>query len=773
MASDVDETQQEQKQSQTSIRENINDKEFIWNIIKTSSCIMFGSINVANCIYKTFKDNSWFKMDDILNNLIEFKENNIISIIENNMKNNNKIGRKWTDNNNTILYQLLLTIYKDKKTNISNILKAFTTILPQENTTNTFTQCNPQQIVQILINETFNILSTEINVKFHNKIIEFFIEKQISADTFDTINTQRKDDFVDDLSLYVGNTVKKFKDALSKLYKTIAGYKDNAIVRCAICYYTNNISPKTKIKICVGCNSEIKSDEEKEIKSDDTAVTRVADKIKEIMKFVNARSGMNFDKEVFPSLMKLIGNHKNVLYEMRYYNYGVELHEKDYDTVLKSFIGWVFTVKCDNEECNDALKVNCGCDHNSFQLYTYRIILALIGLKSGVEYSLLKQLSVTNRTVKDIWQIFKDILPEKLTAKTKESTTKPYINEYKRYIIEWICFELYNFKCNVCGHINKSILINRMFDYSVNLKHCRLCHNPRLKGDKNVANLATAVRKKQIQDVVYPTRQQNSTFCIKYECGIPIRYVVLKPKYKSLAEELLLNDIKSISKDLWGKYLHDAIALHHKLKNNLAIAAFSTELDRDYGISNNEMIDVCHLIVILIYTKEVVFARRFNELYWQWKNINLFCNSAYWYGRNLFEAVYFFGEQFDHDRFKIQPLRHGLASPMEFDSFAPTIHCPASTNDRNETAIQKAKINGCVLTYAPKYTGKIEKTKCISTPQWSGYDNHEWLFMGSSKLQICCITMNKQNFMSYNYAMLYLEKIFSQTIYDHNYYNTM
>ncbi len=45
--------------------------------------------------------------------------------------------------------------------------------------------------------------------------------------------------------------------------------------------------------------------------------------------------------------------------------------------------------------------------------------------------------------------------------------------------------------------------------------------------------------------------------------------------------------------------------------------------------------------------------------------------------------------------------------------------------------------------------------------------------MGSAKLQICSIQYKEQDFTLYAYSMLYLEKLFTQTIYDHDAYNTM
>ncbi len=52
-----------------------------------------------------------------------------------------------------------------------------------------------------------------------------------------------------------------------------------------------------------------------------------------------------------------------------------------------------------------------------------------------------------NRTInKIVVNEFKNILSEKLR------TDNYFENVYKNYIIEWISFELYNFKCKQCTY---------------------------------------------------------------------------------------------------------------------------------------------------------------------------------------------------------------------------------------------------------------------------------------------------------------------------------
>eukprot|EP01084_Bolivina_argentea_P275238 469344_1 len=386
---------------------------------------------------------------------------------------------------------------------------------------------------------------------------------------------------------------------------------------------------------------------------------------------------------------------------------------------------------------------------------------------------------MNNRTVDNVTDMFKDILSDEL------KTANYFENIYKDYIVDWISFSLYNFTCIKCNHINKSILVDRIFEYAVNLHHCRVCNHPRSPNDVNVVDLENVVKSKQNmgnQDIdlramtshdlsKISSFRDDGTYYEKYECGIPIRYTVLKPKYGSIAEEILLNDIIRLKIRAFKKYLKEAQSIHfhaQKLKQTEANIS-ATECSRDFGIYQNECIGVSHLLVILIYTENIQFARTFSQCYWDWKDFNLFCDNFYWFGRSLYEAVYFYGKRFDHNRFKITPLKHTFPTTMEFESFAPTINFPAATNGK----LDEADETGFILSYTPKYIHEIDNTRCVSTSQWSGYNNHEWLFMGSSKIQICSIKLQGEEFTDYNFAMLYLEKILTQNIYDRDYYNTI
>eukprot|EP01084_Bolivina_argentea_P226860 383147_1 len=270
----------------------------LWNVIKIATTLIFNSVYIGNRIYNTFKQNKWNKIDYVLNNLIQFETNNIINLTANSVKNNDKIQVKWDDNrDNKILYQLLLAIYKDKKTNILDLLNEFIAILPFQSATTKFYDCNTLQIICILTNQTFNILSNDIDSIFHNDIIQHIVENEIDGHKLQNIKPEN-------LVLNVNDNL-LLQETLLKVYKHILSYKDHEILKCKICYYLNNIPKQSSITTCTGCNSIIRkmpSDSVADL--DDEKVNRY-DLGDIIIKFFNDRREKEFDKQVFGELFTL------------------------------------------------------------------------------------------------------------------------------------------------------------------------------------------------------------------------------------------------------------------------------------------------------------------------------------------------------------------------------------------------------------------------------------------------------------------------------------
>eukprot|EP01083_Nonionella_stella_P286158 973941_1 len=103
-----------------------------WTVVKTVNRMLFDDkfAEDINCLQKAF----------------ESAANDVVSVLDNN----------WQENeaqNKTILYQLLLTVFKDNNTNIGNILQEFIVMAPDHTSTNkasTFNECTLRQMVYVL-----------------------------------------------------------------------------------------------------------------------------------------------------------------------------------------------------------------------------------------------------------------------------------------------------------------------------------------------------------------------------------------------------------------------------------------------------------------------------------------------------------------------------------------------------------------------------------------------------------------------------------------------
>eukprot|EP01083_Nonionella_stella_P152354 488215_1 len=701
-----------------------------WSVIKTVNSLLFDD-NFAEdikCIQKAFESTA----------------NDVISVLDNN----------WQENeaqNKTILYQLLLTVFKDKNTNISNILQDFISVAPNPTSAlRMFNDCNLREMVYLLTTQVFNALSSDLITPYiQNKMIQYFVDNGINGHKFIKM---KQNTFINALASSLDDNVPT--NVLQVIHQTLSSFEAQSIFECTICYRLHITECKDTHNTirCVGCNSVISCAEYKTEPS--LARAQEQDEVlgSNIVNLFDSRAGKALDHKVFPSLMVLLQRYSEGLIKIKHDNYCTRLADKNYDLIVKSLIAFISTIRCDNASCDHKSKLQCPCD-TKFKEFVYALVLSINGLKSANNDSLLQKLALPTRTVATISTLFCEILPDKLKEERKSFVKN------QNYIRQWVSFVLYDFKCFHCGHINRSILIDRMFQYAIRLTHCRLCHYKRGSKDEIAVDFtASQDNSKRIprSDIITSycgkLKQEMHPEFPQYKSGISMRYTVLRPKYGSLAEELRLNAIQSIRKEDWDKYLQRAMELHSKLEKDPANTALSNNSDEAYGISERQPIGVGHLLVVLIYTHHIFYARDFSRAYWYWQNENLFCDNFYWFGRYLYEAVHFFGIPFHHIRFKIKPLHHGLTARMVYDSVAPSIHFPAATNDKG-TAATKAGTQGSVVSYAPKYIEGIENTKCVSTSQWSGYGNPEWLFMGLSKLQIASIRWKDEDYTPYNHAM--------------------
>eukprot|EP01083_Nonionella_stella_P141521 436282_1 len=122
-----------------------------WIVVQTVSGVLFGStfeVDINN-IQKAFESTTNGTITDVLDNL------------------DRGVARyKWQENdkqNKTILYQLLLIVFKDNNTNISNILQDFISVAPNPTPAlRTFNECTLREMVYILTTQVFNALSSDL-----------------------------------------------------------------------------------------------------------------------------------------------------------------------------------------------------------------------------------------------------------------------------------------------------------------------------------------------------------------------------------------------------------------------------------------------------------------------------------------------------------------------------------------------------------------------------------------------------------------------------------
>eukprot|EP01084_Bolivina_argentea_P082238 148900_1 len=188
---------------------------------------------------------------------------------------------------------------------------------------------------------------------------------------------------------------------------------------------------------------------------------------------------ISFGFDVFKPMVQAYQNDRSSIITLKYETYSIGLNKRSYVEVLKSFISWSVSLNCANWRCNGQLKLDCFCNIEEFQKFTYSIIMAIIKRKTNNDYNLLDTLKNRNNKESFIAVVFCDILPEAMKK-------AEYFATYISLIIEWISFEWFNFECDDCHYINKTIMIGRVYQYAKSLGACRLCNgNQRSRNTDN------------------------------------------------------------------------------------------------------------------------------------------------------------------------------------------------------------------------------------------------------------------------------------------------
>ena len=84
---------------------------------------IFNNDEIGQHIYNVFIEEEFDQQQDILNDLLNYNECTIINTISIQLSQDNNIN--WTENDNKILYKILLIIFRDKETNINKLFQQF------------------------------------------------------------------------------------------------------------------------------------------------------------------------------------------------------------------------------------------------------------------------------------------------------------------------------------------------------------------------------------------------------------------------------------------------------------------------------------------------------------------------------------------------------------------------------------------------------------------------------------------------------------------------
>eukprot|EP01084_Bolivina_argentea_P180722 312218_1 len=223
-----------------------------------------------------------------------------------------------------------------------------------------------------------------------------------------------------------------------------------------------------------------------------------------------------------------------------------------------------------------------------------------------------------------------------------------------------------------------------------------------------------------------------------YKFGIDHSHPYLSPVYSSVHDELLCNNLSTLSSMQFTNLVVKSIKLHNiatgpQYKDELICKHFSKE----YNILRNEKIGLRHILSIIIYTDCTKYCTMFRTTYTKLNDgeteqeVTNRHKQLYYYSRSLFEAVEFFGNLME-PHLKVY---HGLNKVMKFSMFTAYFNQPISTTISLTTAVQFADTNGIILTLqsGAEYFESSKIPKYLSVSWASSFPNEdEKLFYGEN-----------------------------------------
>eukprot|EP01083_Nonionella_stella_P105404 303169_1 len=164
-----------------------------------------------------------------------------------------------------------------------------------------------------------------------------------------------------------------------------------------------------------------------------------------------------------------------------------------------------------------------------------------------------------------------------------------------------------------------------------------------------------------------------------YDVGVFMRYEVHNPRFESLVEEAMFNEVMNITHQRLDEYLAMAKEIH----SEKCFVMLSNADDFNFGIERSQPISISHILAIIIHTEQPNYAQEFTRSCLLLNHtcskmvVQHHCNNFYWFGRLLFECIEYFGDTLEEQSSTLQC--QGFPIAFKFDLFAPLINFPRST----------------------------------------------------------------------------------------------
>ena len=421
-------------------------------------------------------------------------------------------------------------------------------------------------------------------------------------------------------------------------------------------------------------------------------------------------------------------------------SYRVVPKDKTKNDIFWNFIGWIGTVPCSRRECHNQSRVLCGCsmENDALSQFVHQMIRVIVTEPGSFLFQMLLNLlqvpkwgkSFDDAQEHDLYQLTLKQAVQLISQRHFQGEIK---GEHSRYLKQWISMEFYNFECWHCGSTNKSVMIDRIYRYSYNMVYCRTCSRiqpgrRKQSAEKQIVLNIDSIPTRYDQQDDVPEDEETI-----FRCGNLVRYTVHSPKFKSFAEELLLNDIFHLNPSQWFQCLERAKKWLRE--NQPTVQQQRTSFsDVKFGIFRGDNIDIRHIVALYFFNDFPDYAAAFIKSYHMAPEEH--CKSFYWMGRFLWEMNHFFGTTLTTEK----ELYSVIGKNSMFDSFAPSVFVPLQTVDDDDD-LDYNESTSRILSFRPKYTKiddvQIDDTKYIETNKWTTRnDDSEWYVLCPYSFQL-------------------------------------